>query len=307
MKFKVVVFGVKNTTKYFIEYIEKNIMKIDLIVSIDYEVTKKNHIAGYHNLKKLAESLDIKYLAVNDYSLSKENTIEFFRDNEFEIGISIGWQRLIPKQILKRFKYGVFGFHGSAGYLPFGKGRSPLNWSIIKDYTRFINHCFRYDTSPDSGSIYSTKIFQITEFDTIKTLQIKVMLVGKEQIRNLLTDYKNDSLQLKKQNNNGEMTWFKKRRPEDGKIPLYSSTKDMYNLIRAVTYPFTGAFFHLNNKKIIIWQAYPFDYFIDFYEHKVGEIIDVFNRDFIIKTIDGSLIVTKYEFDGIIKSGDILS
>jgi UDP-4-amino-4-deoxy-L-arabinose formyltransferase/UDP-glucuronic acid dehydrogenase (UDP-4-keto-hexauronic acid decarboxylating) len=302
---KLVIFGVKNTTANSIRYIHKEVMSIDLIVTLRNKASQSNHISGYCDLADIADEFGIKCLFVDDYSFTNEKERKFFRENQFDIGISIGWQRIIPKEILQSFKKGIFGFHGSAGYLPFGRGRSPLNWSIIKDHRRFINHCFKYSEDADAGEIYSTKIFEINEFDTIETLQYKVLLVGREQIKQLLEDYKNDNINLIKQKE-GPSTWYPKRTPEDGKISLERSTKDIYNLIRAITYPFPGAFLFIKNKKITIWEAYPFDYFIDFYDFKVGEIIDVFDSDFIIKTIDGSLIVKRYEYDGKIKKGMIL-
>ena len=76
-------------------------------------------------------------------------------ENEFEIAVSMGWQRLIPKYVLDKFAYGVYGFHGNCGYLPFGRGRSPLNWSIIQGDTRFNLNLFRYC----DDQLYRTNVF----------------------------------------------------------------------------------------------------------------------------------------------------
>ena len=40
----------------------------------------------------------------------------------------------------------------------------------------------------------------------------------------------------------GQPTYYEKRVPEQGKINWNNSLNDIYNLVRAVTYPYPGAF-----------------------------------------------------------------
>ena len=47
MKYKVVVFGVKDTSENIVEFIHHSICPVDLVMTISPEVTKKNQIAGY--------------------------------------------------------------------------------------------------------------------------------------------------------------------------------------------------------------------------------------------------------------------
>ena len=131
MKYKVVVFGVKDTSENIIRFIHETICPVDLIVTIDKSVTEKNQVSGYKGLNYLTDELGIPVHEAESYFLTDEKTQKFFKENEFDIGISMGWQRLIPKSVLDCFTYGIYGFHGNAGYLPFGRGRSPLNWSIM--------------------------------------------------------------------------------------------------------------------------------------------------------------------------------
>ena len=80
-------------------------------------------------------------------------------------------------------------------------------------------------------------------------------------------------------------TFFAKRTPNDGKINLSDSIQSIYNLIRGVTKPFPGAFLYKNKSKVIIWEAYPFDKYLDFDEYNLGEIIQVIGDKFILKGI----------------------
>ncbi|MFD0710678.1 methionyl-tRNA formyltransferase [Paenibacillus sp. GCM10027626] len=300
MVYKVVIFGNKSTTTQFIEYIHHQLIPIDLIVSVDK--TKYEHsISGFNNVVEFAQSLSIPVLVVNDYSLCSLECKDFFSSNEFDLGISVGWQRLIPQAVLNRFRTGVFGFHGSPGHLPYGRGRSPLNWSVIKGHTRFLNNLFMYNEEADKGGIHSTKAFEINEFDTMESLQYKTVLVGLEQVAGLIKDYRNQSICLEPQRSNLS-TWYPKRTVADGKISLLSSTREIYNLVRGVSRPFPGAFLYsADQKKLTIWEAVPFDAFIDTSKYLVGEIIATFGTQFIIKTVDGSILVKKYEYPGVVK------
>ena len=55
MNYKVVVFGVKDATEGVVDYIQSKLCKVNLIITISPEVTKKNDIAGYKGLQPLKE------------------------------------------------------------------------------------------------------------------------------------------------------------------------------------------------------------------------------------------------------------
>ena len=59
MKYKVVVFGVKDTSENIVDFIQKEICPVDLIITISPEVTKKNQVSGYKGLSVLTEKYGI--------------------------------------------------------------------------------------------------------------------------------------------------------------------------------------------------------------------------------------------------------
>lgn len=320
MKYKVVVFGVKDTSENIVKFIHEQIMKVDLVITIAPEVTKKNQVSGYKGLSYLTEKYGIPVHEADSYFLTDEKTQSFMNNNEFEIGICMGWQRLIPKSVLDRFKYGIYGFHGNAGYLPFGRGRSPLNWSIILGDTRFNLNLFKYDEKADSPNVFATEMFGITPHDDIRSAQYKSMICSKSLIRKLLLAYSSGLINIKRDSKDFD-SWYTKRTPEDGKVDFKQRTREIYNLIRGVASPFPGAFAFVLKKgssintvaskedlanKITIWQAHPFDEIIDFSGYAPGEVIDIFDDKLIVRTVDGSLIIDQYESDVEINVGDIL-
>ncbi|MBQ9134508.1 MAG: hypothetical protein IJX66_00275 [Lachnospiraceae bacterium] len=305
MNYKVVVFGVKDTSENIVSFIQENICPVDLVITISNEVTKKNQISGYKGLAVLTEKYGIPVHEADSYFLTDEKTQKFLSENEFEIGISMGWQRLIPVSVLDKFKYGIYGFHGNCGYLPFGRGRSPLNWSIILGDTRFNLNMFRYDEKADSPNVFATEMFSITPHDDIRTAQYKNMICSKNLIRKLLKAYEEGNITIRRDSKDFD-SWYEKRTAADGKIDFHARTREIYNLIRGVAAPFPGAFAFVGEEKIIIWEAQPFDEIMDFSNYAPGEVMDVFDGHPIVRTVDGSLLIKKYEADKVLQQGDIL-
>lgn len=308
MKYKVVVFGTKQSTAYIINKFKND---IDLVVTVNninsYNISGKGDVIG------MAKSNNIECYSTEDYTL--KSCVEFFQNNEFDIGISYGWQRIIPQSILNEFKHGVFGTHASPLGLPYGKGRSPLNWSIIRDFRQVYFNFFKYVAKADSGLIYSTTKFEINDWDTIESIKAKDLIVTENEVGKLINDYKNDNIKLFPQKDNIEETFFPKRSPKDGKIDLSLGVREIYNLIRGVSKPFPGAFLMCDGIKVTIWNAVPFDNQLDFSDYEVGEIIKFVDQHdtfkFILKLVDGTLLVNNYDCENdsyhYLKQGVILN
>lgn len=305
MKYKVVVFGVKDTSENIVSFIQENIRPVDLVITISPEVTKKNQVSGYQGLSGLTDKYGIPVHEADSYFLTDDKTRRLIEENEFDIGISMGWQRLIPPYVLDKFQYGIYGFHGNCGYLPFGRGRSPLNWSIILGDTRFNLNLFQYDEKADSPNVFATEMFSITPHDDIRTAQYKNMICSKRLIRRLLTDYQNGTITIKRDFKDFD-SWYGKRTAADGKIDFHMRTREIYNLIRGVAAPFPGAFAYVQGDKLTIWEAHPFDEIIDFSAYAPGQVIDIFDGKLVVRTVDGSLLIERYECAREIKSLDVL-
>ena len=305
MKYQVVVFGVKDTTETIVSFIHEQIRPVDLILTISPEVTKRNQVSGYRGLSGLTEKYGILVHEADSYFLTDEKTQRFLAENEFDIGISMGWQRLIPESVLSRFKYGIYGFHGNCGYLPFGRGRSPLNWSIILGDTRFNLNLFRYDEKADSPNVFATEMFSLTPHDTIRTAQYKNLICSKNLIRKLLAAYETGEIRIVSASQDFD-SWYPKRTAADGKVDFHKRTREIYNLIRGVSEPFPGAFAFLKGETIRIWEAHPFDEMMDFSAYQPGQIIDIFDGKLIVRTADGSLLIERYESAVLPSAGDVL-
>ena len=240
----------------------------------------------------------------------KRQNSNIIGENTFDLGIVMGWQRLIPKEVLDAFNSGIYGFHGNCGYLPFGRGRSPLNWSVILGDSRFNLNLFRYDEHADSPNVFATEMFQINEHDDIRTAQYKNMICSKNLIRKLVTTYMEKGEIPIRTDSKDYDSWYNKRTASDGKIDFKDRTRNIYNLIRGVAAPFPGAFCYAGTEdeknKVTVWEAHPFDEMIDFSGFAPGEIVDVFDGKPIVRTVDGSIRIDRYESEVELVVGTVL-
>jgi methionyl-tRNA formyltransferase len=67
----------------------------------------------------------------------------------------------------------------------------------------------------------------------------------------------------------------------------------IYNLVRAVTHPYPGAFTYMDGKKLFVWKAYPED---TVYEGVPGAVLS--KRPFVVNTGRGGLQLLRVQYDG---------
>jgi methionyl-tRNA formyltransferase len=172
-----------------------------------------------------------------------------------DIIFSFYYRKMISREILDLPKIGAFNLHGS--FLPAYRGRCPVNWVIINGETQTGVTLHYMIDKPDAGDIVGQKAVAIELLDTAKTLYDKLCGAAKELLDELLPLIKSNQITRRKQNL-AEGSYYSGRRPEDGRIDWNKSADEIYNLIRAVTEPYPGAFALLDNdEKIIIWWAQP--------------------------------------------------
>lgn len=281
--------------------------KVDSIVTIDRQTAERHDVAGYYPFENIAERNKIDIYYPKKFSMASETDYNYFGRREADAMIVFGWKRLIPSEVLTCFKLGAFGMHGSAYDLPKGRGRSPMNWSLIQNLERFVASLIKYRSGPDSGRVVNSTKFDINKHDDIRTMYYKLVMATQALLRESLDEILANEVELRAQE--GEPTYYPKRYPEDGTIVWENPTKQIYNLVRAVADPYPGARTECDGTAICIWNARPFSYDFQF-NATTGEIVQVFrpSSDFVVKTADGTVLVTRWEAeDWRPKEGKVLS
>ena len=298
---KIVLCGIQEQGKEIIKFLSDNGVLVTHIVTISKDVAIKNKSDDtWVSYEDISKEMGIPIYYCKSYSFKHEDDVEYFKKNDFDILLLGGWQRLIPSEILNTINVCAIGQHGSPEFLPSGRGRSPLNWSIILGRKRLIWNIFKLEPGVDDGDIIDYQMFQINDTDTCKTLYYKVSVSVKHMLLRSIPKLLDGTIELTKQI--GEPTYFEKRTPKDGCINWADPISDTNNLIRGITSPYPGAFTSYDDKSIMIWEAQIWDEFLDFYKNnKYGEIVEIFDKEFVVKCYGGLLLVTKHDDKNIYK------
>jgi methionyl-tRNA formyltransferase len=290
--------GSKNTTLDCMTQFLSDGFYINLLITLTPEQAIKHEVAGYMDLRPFAQKNNIPVYHPMEYSLKHNSDQEALLSKLIDCLLVVGWQRLIPEWWLTNLTCGAFGMHGSPEPLPRGRGRSPMNWSLLQGKTSFLTHLFKYDPGIDSGGIIGFQKFDITLWDDCNTLHMKNRIAMNRLLKQYLPAILSNTVNVIPQPKDIEPTYYNKRTSEDGFIDW--NKMDMmllHNHIRAQTRPFPGAFSFLegSNHKFYFWHAHPFDSHLIFYDKKPGSIVDVFSdNSFLVSVWDGSLRVYDY-------------
>jgi methionyl-tRNA formyltransferase len=291
---RIVMCGCHIAGKGVIEQLLKSGFNIAYFVTLDPEQAIRYKVSGYMDYREMADLYDIPVYIPEEYSLKSNKDISFFKEQRFDLLIQGGWQRLFPEQVIKSLSIGAIGVHGSSDFLPKGRGRSPLNWSLIEGKRRFIMHLFLMREGIDDGDVIDTEVFDINEFDDIRTLYYKNTIVVKRMMLRALPKLLKG--EIDKWSQVGIPSYYPKRNEEDGEIIWEEmDIYDIYNLVRAVTKPYPGAFANIDGKTFRIWKCQIFDTRICYRNARYGEIVERFGNDLIINCRGGLLLVTDYE------------
>jgi len=301
----VVVIGCLQETLDTINYLYYLSGKVDAAVTITKKQASSLNITNWVDLGVFCRKKNIPLYYVKCYSMKTNKDLKMIKILNPQVIFVVGWQRLIPEKIIRIPEAGCIGFHGSANFLPWGRGRSPINWSIIEGRNRFILHMFFIRPGVDDGEIIGFEVYDITSEDTCRSVYYKTAMAQAKLIHRFLPSIRSKSCPRYPQM--GKIYYYLKRTPEDGKINWNNSTRDICRLVRAVTFPYPGAFSVLKNKKVFIWQCQDFGNSLITSDAKPGEVIFVSSNkrnEFVVKCKDGSILVTEYTSPRNIKIGD---
>ena len=128
--------------------------------------------------------------------------------------------------------------------MPKYRGGSPLVWQIINNEKEIGLSIIKINEQIDGGSILSKAKFKNLKSHNIDIVQKKANKLFLKLTLKAITKLQNKN-KLKIQPKS--LSYFKQRNDKDGFIDFAKSSNDVYNFVRAQSYPYKGAFFF--NKK----------------------------------------------------------
>ena len=205
--------------------------------------------------------------------------------------LSVYYRHMIGTKILGMPRLGAWNIHGSL--LPKYRGRAPINWAVLHGEKRIGMTLHRMVKSADAGAVVDQEGVEIGPRDTAEQAFRKVLPCARHvlarQIDALLAGTVKETPQ-----DESQVTYFGGRKPEDGRINWGQTSTQIFNLIRAVTDPYPGAFVDVGPARLMVWWAETDTPATRGKRGAPGEILSV--TPLVVATADGAVELTKTEW-----------
>jgi methionyl-tRNA formyltransferase len=165
---------------------------------------------------------------------------------------SFYYRNLLSEKVLRLATRGAYNLHGSM--LPKYRGRAPVNWMIANGEREAGATLHHMVARADAGDIVAQRPVAITDDDTTLTLYRKIVPVAAAIVGECHPLIVAGTAPRRPQNLE-DGGYFGRRRPEDGRIDWAWPARRIFNLVRAVTHPYPGAFGAVGGRKLYIWRS----------------------------------------------------
>ncbi|MFQ5852179.1 MAG: formyltransferase [Candidatus Binatia bacterium] len=210
--------------------------------------------------------------------------------------LSFYYRRLLSKELLSIPRLGGINLHGSL--LPRYRGRCPVNWVLINGETETGVTLHYMIEQADAGDIVAQKAVRIDLEDTALSLFRKLTIAAVDLLSETYPLIKSGKAPRYPQDPRLATT-FGGRSAEDGRITWEWPALSIYNLVRAITHPYPGAFTFFAGRKLYVWGATLQQCSPGVSDCPVGTIEAVDKvKGILISTGDGSLYLTRLQFGG---------
>lgn len=300
-----VVIGCRDNTAELIHQMHADGLPVDAVVSLEEAVTRTTDVSGYCDLTRHVPA-GVPVIKARHYSLKDPADRERLAPLRFRVGICIGWQRLLPGWFLDCAQVGVFGMHASRYYLPGGRGRSPITWSILEGAERVHATVFRYAEAADAGDILDVADVDITPWDTVQTVQQKCRIAFNRIVHKHWEGLSAGRFTPAEFPRDAE-SWYEKRTPESGHIDWIRSARAVHDFVRAQTRPYPGAFALHGGAQCRIWRGHPFGTALGF-NGAPGQVLDVLmDGSVLIQCQDQPYLAVDHELPAALARGETLT
>lgn len=222
----------------------------------------------FRSVRELAESHSIPVLDPRD--VNQPQWIERLRHDAPDFLFSFYYRKLLGNELLQLPKLGALNLHGSL--LPKYRGRAPVNWAILNGERETGVTLHYMVEKPDRGDIVAQKAVPIEETDTAHSVYAKLTEAAAQLLRETYPLLCRGHAPRVPQDHS-QATYFGGRRPQDGLIDWQRQARQIYNLVRAVTHPYPGAFTYWRGRQLIVWEAAVSSEAV--VEHAPGTIVSI--------------------------------
>ena len=211
---------------------------LDTKSEIRYTYTMKIVFFGASNFAPLVLPILEKSFEIELVIDERTTGFEDIKNTQSEIAVLAAYGKILPKEILNHFKYGILNIHPSL--LPKYRGSSPVQNAILDGDTQTGVTVIKLDEAMDHGPILAQEIITLDNTDTAQSLYTKLFPLGAKLIIENLPAFTAGKKELVEQDHQ-LATYTKMITKADGYIDILNiKPEEIDRKIRAY-FPWPGA------------------------------------------------------------------
>ena len=172
-----------------------------------------------------------------------------------DIGVVIGYGKLIPERIYSLPAFNTINFHFSL--LPRFREAAPVQRTLEEKKKKIGISIFEIDRQMDTGPMWAQREFDILPMDTSQSLMERLSLEGAPFLRKTIQRILDGSHHPQPQDNS-LASYAPPLQKQEGRVDWNLTAQQIFNKYRAFT-PWPGLFFLMNGKTMKIKKALPPD------------------------------------------------
>ena len=208
----------------------------------------------------------------------------------------VSWRYLLPMALLGRARLAAVVLHDSL--LPAYRGFSPTVWAIINGERECGATMIHAAAEVDAGNIIDQERVSIGPDEVIAEVMEKITSVYLRLLERNIGGLKSGKAPRTPQDQR-LATFTCKRVPADNLIDWNRPLGQIYNLVRAVTHPYPGAFTFYRGKKLSVWSARPDPAARRYVGSIPGRVVEIRpGEGVVVLTADGPLLLETVQVEG---------
>jgi methionyl-tRNA formyltransferase len=206
--------------------------------------------SGAEDYSTIGREFGIPVFEVDD--VNAEPGLTTLAGLELDLAFVIGWTQLVGAAARRLIPLGLVGAHASL--LPHNRGRAPVNWALIRGERETGNTLQWLGDAVDGGEVIDMTRIAITPYDSCQSIYEQVAESNRVMILDLLPKLLNGERPAIPQLASDEPL-LPRRRPADGQLDWSAGSNGVYDFVRALTWPYPGAFSRLQGQQWTIWSC----------------------------------------------------
>lgn len=304
MSNKVIFFGTSEFAAPSLEALVKAGYEISAVITTPDEPAGRKQVLAPPPVKITAQKLGLKILQPEKLKGNQEffDTLRkllkpITYNLKPDLGIVAAYGKIIPKEIMDIFEYGIINIHPSL--LPKYRGPTPIQSAILNGEKKTGITIIKIDEEVDHGPILSTTSYKLQAVSFYEEVRNELAKLGSELLIKTLPDYLVGKITLQPQDHS-LATFTKKFTREDAKIDWTKTAKEIYRQIHALN-PEPGTWTMWNGKILKILETkiqIPVAFNHDRSQMQLAGQVFLENEEVAIGTASSGVILKTVQLEG---------